>query len=116
MPIDWVSLFGHQPGRACFRRRFGRPTNLEPHERVFLVFDGIGGAARVTLNDRCLGTIDAENETAEFDVTGLLNWRNQMTVEIEFDPARSRGRPGGLWAPVVLEIRWESELLRPHCL
>ena len=107
MPIDWISLFGDRSGRARFLRRFGRPTNLEPHERLFLMFDGIGGAARVALNNGLLGTIDAKNETAQFEVTGLLNWRNVMTVEIEFDPAHSPGRRGGLWAPVVLEIRWE---------
>lgn len=108
MPIDWRSLFGDRVGKVRFRRRFGCPTNLEPHERVFLVFDGIGGEAQVTLNDRPLGAIAAEKDTAEFEVTGLLNWRNQMTVDIDFDPARSPGRPGGLWAAVVLEMRWES--------
>ncbi|MGH7129010.1 MAG: NRDE family protein, partial [Planctomycetaceae bacterium] len=49
MPASWRDRFGEAAGTVRFRRRFHRPTNLEPRERVFLVFDGIGGRGSVSL-------------------------------------------------------------------
>jgi hypothetical protein len=105
MPTTWQSLFGDTAGTARFRRRFHRPTNLDPDERVFLVFDGIGGRAEIRLNGRQFSSIDAAACPAGFDVTALLAPRNELTVDVVFDPDKVPGQPGGLWAPVALEIR-----------
>lgn len=103
MPADWQSLFGERSGTARFTRRFHRPTNLEPHERVLLAFDGVGGAARIALNGRSLGVIDAPARSARFVVTEFLSLNNELAVELRFDPDRC-GQPGGLWGPVAIEI------------
>jgi hypothetical protein len=105
MPATWQSLFGDAAGTARFRRRFNRPTNLDPDERVFLVFGGLAGWVRVSLNGAELGSLSAGHDPAEFDVTPRLAPRNTLDVEVTFDPAAVAGRPGGLWAPVALEIR-----------
>src|SRR5579871_370288 len=60
MPSTWEAAFGDYRGAIRFQRRFQKPTNLDPEERVFVVFDGIGGTARVTLNDQELGEIRSE--------------------------------------------------------
>ena len=108
MPAAWQSLFGDAAGIARFRRRFNRPTNLDADERVFLVFDGLAGRASLSLNGDALGSVEAAACPAEFDVTPRLAARNTLTVEVVFDPAHHPGRPGGLWAPVALEIRRPS--------
>ena len=105
MPCDWLSLFGTKSVVATFSRRFHRPTNLEPHERVFLVFEGIGGAGRVTLNDEPLGQVTLNDRPIEFDVTRRLAPFNRMDVELQFTPADTAPSQGGLYGAVVLEIR-----------
>lgn len=105
LPAEWRSVFGSSAGTVRFRRRFGRPTNLDPDERVDLVFDGVGGAVRVLLNGQPLGLIRDTDAAARFDVTTLLQPRNEVTVDVAFDPSRHPDKPGGLWAAVALEIR-----------
>jgi len=105
MPADWRSLFGEASGCVRFRRRFHCPTNLEPREQVFIVFDGVGGAARVALNENLLGTSTHDGTTAEFDITDLLEPANELVVDLEFDTSRAEATDGGLWGPVAIEIR-----------
>jgi hypothetical protein len=105
MPATWQSLFGDAAGRARFRRRFNRPTNLDADERVFLVFDGISGAAEISLNGHGLGAVTGAAFSAEFEATPLLEPANVLLVELVFNPADHPEQPGGLWAPVALEIR-----------
>jgi hypothetical protein len=105
MPVDWRKVFGCVAGRIRFRRRFGRPTNLGPDERLFVVFDGIGGMGNVWLGRRKLGQVDSHQTTARFELTGLLETRNELVVELRFDPEQSPGQPGGLWGPVAIEIQ-----------
>jgi hypothetical protein len=84
-------------GRVRFRRSFGYPGRIDAHERVWLTFAGIGGEAQVRLNDHLLGHISA---ASEFEVTALLQRRNELVVEIE-----GTSEQGGLWGEVALEIR-----------
>lgn len=104
MPVHWRTAFGTAAGRVRFRRRFGLPTNLDPGERVCLAFDGIGGDAEVTLNDRPLIRLQSSEETVRIEITAQLQRRNELAVEVEFDPQQEADKPGGLWAPVALEI------------
>jgi hypothetical protein len=87
-------------GRVRFTRRFGLPTNLDASEQVWLLFEGIEGAAVVTLNGVRLGVHEVANEPFEFDITRLLRPRNELQVEVESPNPR-----GGLWGEVALEIR-----------
>ncbi len=105
MPASWQACFGSVLGRVRFRRRFHRPSNLEPHERVFVVFDGVGGAADVKVNGAEMGSIFNASEPVSFDVTNVLETSNELVVDIEFDSNSADEGAGGLWAPVAIEVR-----------
>ncbi|MBT4867684.1 MAG: hypothetical protein HON53_21495 [Planctomycetaceae bacterium] len=105
LPAVWNDLFGPVTGNVRFRRSFGKPTNLESNERVFLCFDGIGGTGTVRLNGGELGTLDGKQTSARYDVTRLLKSRNTLLVELCFAPDASPAEPGGLWRPVAIEIQ-----------
>jgi hypothetical protein len=103
MPADWQTLFGPASGTVEFTRVFQWPTNLEPGEQAWLVFDGVGGAAQATLNGEPLGEV---TETGRFEITSRLASANRLCVEVTFDPTQAtiRGAPGGLHATVALEL------------
>lgn len=104
LPATWQELFGPFRGRIRFRRRFHRPTNLEPQDRVYIAFDGIGGAAAVSTNGRLLGTIDSPGGAAQFDITDVLTNENELQVDLEFGAPSGISDPGGLFAPIAVEI------------
>lgn len=101
-PAAWSDFLGEFRGRARFIRPFNRPTNLESHERVDLVLDGVGGSAVVRLNQQPVGTVSETENSARFEITSLLQLHN--TLEICVDWMGNLAEPGGLWAPVALEI------------
>ncbi|HEY1860151.1 MAG TPA: hypothetical protein VGG61_07345 [Gemmataceae bacterium] len=92
-------------GRVRFRRRFGYPGRIDDYERVWLTFDGIDGAADIRLNGRALSKMDKNAEQAEFEVTALLQARNELVVDVE-----TTVDAGGLWGEVALEIRCSAYL------
>ncbi len=108
MPRDWQSIFGHRSGTAEFRRKFHRPTNVESHETVILVFTGIRGRISAWLNRDRLGDFTGTDIAVEFDVTLLLKEFNELRVEIAFDPQAERDVSGGLYGVVALDIRWDE--------
>ncbi len=106
LPASWQTIFeGSRCGRAEFRRKFHQPTNLESHEQVWIVFQGVRGAAGVDLNGQRLGGIDINDETAEFEITPHLTLHNELVVQFMFEANDAPDLPGGLWGPVALEIR-----------
>ena len=107
MPASWQTIFpGSSAGRAEFRRTFNQPTNLEAHEHVWIVFQGVRGAAWVDLNEQRLGGIEIGDETAEFEITPHLWQHNELVVQLTLEDGDP---PGGLWGPVALEIRSQDE-------
>jgi beta-galactosidase/beta-glucuronidase len=108
MPADWQSLFGTHSGTATFLRKFHKPTNLEPHEQVRLVFEAINGQGTITLNGSPIGKASGTNDRLKIDVTTSLKQYNELTIELTFDPASSPSSPGGLTGPVSLEIHWDD--------
>ncbi len=108
MPASWQTLFGDEPGLAEFRRKFNLPTNLEAHEYVWIVFDGIRGSVKVSLNGHTLGQIADSVATAEFEITRHLLLHNELIVELTFAGADPDNGPGGLWGTVALEIRFRG--------
>lgn len=111
MPMDWQSIFGELRGRAEFRRKFNPPTNLETHEHVWVVFDGICGDATIRLNGQWLGEVSHQVTSVEFEMTEHLRMHNELVVELAFTTDIELadgefGQPGGLFAPVALEIRF----------
>ena len=106
LPASWQAIFqGSNSGRAEFRRKFNQPTNLESHESVWIVFQGVRGAAWVNLNGQRLGDIDIDDATAEFEITRHLALHNELVVQLTFRIGAPPDQPGGLWGPVALEIR-----------
>jgi hypothetical protein len=106
LPQSWEDTWGEFRGAIRYRRRFHRPTNLDPHERVWIVFDGMGGSAQVAVNSRQLGVIlPGAPFPARFEVTPLLQANNELVVDVAFGGDVSG--PGGLWAPVAIEITSE---------
>jgi beta-galactosidase/beta-glucuronidase len=86
-------------GRVRFRRRFGYPGRIDADERVWLTFGGADERAEVWLNGRPLGQHEGAG-AFEFEVTSLLQRRNELVVEVE-----SLTTAGGLWGEVALEVR-----------
>jgi len=108
LPASWQTLFGAESGRAEFGRKFNQPTNLESHEHVWVVFDGIRGEATVRINRQPLGQIAPTAATAEFEITRHLVLHNELVVDLSFVPDADPAQPGGLWGPVALEIRFDE--------
>ena len=107
MPCDWHSLFGPVAGTATFRRGFHRPSNLEPHERVWLICTGVRGRGTVSLNDEQLSEFDADGEAVACEVTSRLEPFNVVSIRLSVGAVEEHHPPGGLFEPVVLEIRGE---------
>jgi beta-galactosidase/beta-glucuronidase len=116
LPADWgVKLGADFRGRVRYVRRFGLPTNLEPHEQVWLVIDGVDYFGMVSLNGKPLGEMVGYQEAREFDVGDLLADRNLLTLEVELPryevgdseidrPGRDH-LPGGPIGEIRLEFR-----------
>lgn len=107
MPCDWNSLFGPVVGTATFRRRFHRPSNLEPHEQVWLICTGVRGSGSISLNDELLSVFSSHGESVECEVTSRLQAFNIASIQLSVGSIEEPQRPGGLFEPVVLEIRSE---------
>ncbi len=88
MPADWQSLFGDSSGRAIFRRRFNTPTNLTPADRVFAVFDAIGGIGSVSLNGVKIGNLVSSTAPQQFAMSHALQRFNELTVALQYDHVR----------------------------
>ena len=97
LPAAWEKPDEH----VVFSRRFNWLAELEPDERVYLVFDGYGGSGPVSVNGRVLG--DLASDPAEFEVTQLLQARNELEVSLSFQGLGDQ--PRGLWGNVMLEVR-----------
>jgi hypothetical protein len=105
MPCDWQSVFGLAGGCAAFSRRFHRPSNLESHERVFIVLTGVAGEGTISLNGERLAPIPANVSAVETDVTNHLQAFNLLELFLCFSPSADLPTRGGLYEAVTLEIR-----------
>lgn len=96
-PLNCGALFGSDfRGQVRFRRRFNRPTNLDPQEAVWLVIENGEAHGRVGLNELSIGELRSDASQAEFDITPSLQTHNDLTIDIE--------HPGS-FTSVRLEIR-----------
>jgi hypothetical protein len=103
LPTSWQEVLGEFRGRVLFRRRFHRPGNLDPQERVLIVLEDIPGAGAVTVNGRRLGLIDCATRAFQADVTDLLEGNDELQIDLELtDPTQERAP---LWKTAALEIR-----------
>ena len=95
-------------GESRFRRRFGYPGRIDAHERVWLTFAGIAGAAEVRLNDCLLGRHEGP-AAFEFEVTPLLRPRNELVLDVE-----GTRDQGGWRGDAALEVRCTAFLRELH--
>ena len=111
MPGSWLEDLGEDfRGTVRYQRMFNRPTGLTEATNLQLVFQQVVGDAEVYLNDQPLGTIRWPECTSSFDVTNVLEARNQIRVEIRaLTPDRVEAGlalpPGGMVGEVQLQIR-----------
>jgi hypothetical protein len=71
-------------GRLSCRRRFGCPTCLDPHERVWLVIEEPARPGEAMLNSQPLGAFQIIGDSSEFDITGRLRERNELVLDLDF--------------------------------
>ena len=111
VPVDWGGYLDSDfRGRVHYRRSFNPPSTLDPHERLWLIVEGVDPCGRVSLNGSPLGTVDGYALPASFDVTRLVAARNEVVLEVEspVQPGLRPGRqalPGGPIGEVRLEVR-----------
>ena len=111
MPCTWQQMLGDFRGVVRFVRPFHRPTNLDPNERVFVVFLAVGGHGEVRLNGQPLGRLETRTGPQAAEITDHLCPDMQLSIDLEFI-STDAAIPGGLWGPVALEIRSvKSELV-----
>lgn len=111
MPASWQSLFGERTGTAIFRRRFQRPTGLDPEERVCVTLRSVGADIRCVINQLAVDALPAPlgdascwpgDNCLSFDVTEQLETSNLLQLTLETKELSST--PAGLHEPVLLEI------------
>ena len=91
--------FADYAGRVSLHRHFGRPTNLDAQEQVWLVFEELISLEAILLNGKQLSK---PNTPIEFDITGDLQDRNEVEVVLNATNDRC-----GILGNVQLEIRSE---------
>ncbi|HEY5310962.1 MAG TPA: hypothetical protein VIK18_00535 [Pirellulales bacterium] len=88
VPGDWSDTLGRFfRGRVRYRRTFNWPSQLEPHERVWLAIDGVDAHGDATLNGQPLGTIDGYALPARFEITPQLAKHNELWLDVACPPA-----------------------------
>jgi len=111
VPADWHAILGADfRGVVRFRRRCGRPGQLDPHERLWLVCDGASAWAELSFNGRLLGRVPGACQPAEFDVTDQLQPRNEIWLDVhsedgETAPTVEQGIRRGPVGGVRFEVR-----------
>jgi len=93
-------------GEVLLRRRFGRPRQLDPFERIWLTVQGVPADFQVTLNGQVLTMQPAEDNVLECDVTAYIRPRNEL--ELELNPTQV----GQL--EIALEMRCLAYLRHVH--
>jgi hypothetical protein len=101
MPCRWRDVGLEEfVGQVRCRRRFGYPGRIDANERVWLTFAGFSQRADIALNGLSLGSKTQQEGPCEFDVTALLQARNELLVTVT-----SAAGENGLWGEVALEVR-----------
>ena len=114
MPSSWVDDLGPMfQGRVQYQRFFNKPTGIKQETSIALAFERVVGYAAVWMNGKELGRIDwpalRTDLHEKFDITGQLQNRNEIVVEVTslpLDVLADWGEElaGGLVGEVRLEI------------
>ena len=83
MPNSWTEDLGREfAGTVRYRRMFNRPTGISDQTPICVRFEQVVGYATVSLNDQPLGTIRWPEVSGRFEISGRLQPRNQLDVEV----------------------------------
>lgn len=105
IPADWTATLGPEfRGRVLYKRRFGRPSNLDSSARIYLVLHKINGLATITFNGIHLGATGIDESTSRFELTNLLLARNALHIEVNLPQGGDRVDAGGIVGEVQLQI------------
>ncbi len=116
IPANWQETLGEDFfGRVRYQRSFHCPTGLTEQDQVFIVIDQVDALGSVTLNDQHLGDIPPGADPTRFEITILLQQRNQLEIIVDLPLTDSDSadliRPnrkqeaGGLIGEVKIEIQ-----------
>ncbi|MCE9528729.1 MAG: hypothetical protein K8R36_22005 [Planctomycetales bacterium] len=112
MPATWETLHAlcsaaaPLPSPARLVRRFGKPTGLSSQDRLHLVIDSSSADFQLELNGEQLGNIPISQGSRSFEVTALLNPRNELVILLQISP-REVGPPAG--STLLRDVRLEIE-------
>ena len=120
MPANWQETLGEDFfGRVCYQRAFHCPTGLTDQDQVFIMIDQVDALGFVTLNGQHLGDIPAGADPTRFEITILLQQRNQLEVVVDLPMTDANSAPlkrpnpqqrsGGLIGEVKIEIQSLTE-------
>jgi len=101
LPARWGELLEIGTHRVRLSRRFHRPTNLGPSDRVSLVVDELPEGAEVSLNGERLGLQAGDPAGRTIFPTRALEPTNLLTLEFEIGPKPAGDEP---WGDVALLI------------
>lgn len=101
LPAQWDLVTGERSG-VRLTRHFGWPAALQPHERVWIIINGVTAPCTIRLNDQTLGPVDGT--FAEWEMTGLLQERNDLSITLSAAPR------GAVWDEVAVEVRGQAWL------
>src|SRR5687767_3486483 len=105
IPCGWDAAgLAEFRGRARFTRKFGYPGKADRDvEHFWLTCADANGCCEIHLNHQLLSAESCASFA--FDVTSIIQDRNQLEVLIDGGGARP-----GLWSEVALEIRRDAYL------
>jgi hypothetical protein len=108
MPARWKDCgLENFRGTVRHRRHFSRPRKLDEHERVWITCAGIANRGEISLNGERLAGCDRPMPSFEVEVTGKLQERNELCIDVYCDD------DNGGCGEVALEIRalaWLGDL------
>ena len=106
IPSTWQSWLGdHFLGTVSYKRFFRVPTNLSPHQKVWLIVEPVDFAGCVHLNDSQLGMVQLGGPNFRHDASQLLRPRNELRIDVRLSKDDiDSPRAGGIIGEVRLEI------------
>ncbi len=93
-----------QGDRVLWSRRFGRPTGLEPGDTVWIVVEQCPAAGALLLNGRPIGQLSSGTAESRFEVTALVEPRNEMVLDLAAVFPDSSAAPDSPPGVVSLEV------------
>jgi hypothetical protein len=102
LPAPWAELFDADVRDVQLSRRFNRPTNLGPADRISLVVNDLPAGARVSLNGITLAP--QPPDAAQTAVFPTLHLEPHNLLTIEFDVAATVAAGDQIWGEIALVI------------